>query len=451
MEKIQEREVQLNQFLRLEIARKGQISTISFMIFSLLVFFSPFGTIHYKTIIQTTAIISILALIWRYFLFADIRKKNMVTDSQWLQMKLVIWINSIVWSIILNLSALELKFNGFDFIIVTTLTSGIVGASIVTLSYYPILFIPFQVLILFPHVFILIYLAIYENLNSTPLIILYLMYLIYQLKQSKVYRQELIKVFNYQYDLEITNKKLISQTAKLMHTSRLAALGEMSASIAHEVNNPLMVINGSLNQLDRALKKDVIEMDFAEKLIQRIKKSTERVSIILGGLRHFANQSDELPKQDTKLESIINETTGYCTELVNANFIKLECQTPPQVIIHCHAVQISQVLINLIKNAVDALIEKNETQPTINQWIKLQYELDKNNLIIKVINSGEKISDEVAEKIFQPFFTTKASGKGTGLGLSISSAIIQEHQGQLSLDHSNENTAFIIQLPIVAR
>lgn len=449
MEKNQDREVQLNQFLRLEIARKGQISTISFMIFSLLVFFSPFGTVQYKTIIQTTAIVSILALIWRYFLFADIRKKNIVTDAQWLQMKLVIWFNSIVWSIILNLSALELKFNGFDFIIVTTLTSGIIGASIVTLSYYPILFVPFQVLILFPHVFILIYMAIYENLNSTPLIILYLMYLIYQLKQSKVYRQELIKVFNYQYDLEITNKKLISQTAKLIHTSRLAALGEMSASIAHEVNNPLMVINGSLNQLDRALKKDVIEIDFAEKLIQRIKKSTERVSIILGGLRHFANQSDELPKQDSKLESIINETTGYCTELVNANFIKLECQTPPQVIIHCHAVQISQVLINLIKNAVDALMEQKEKNQNLETWIKINYHLQGKVLHIKIQNSGDKIPTDIAEKLFQPFFTTKASGKGTGLGLSISSAIIQDHRGDLSLLPQEEYTTFQITLPIV--
>lgn len=449
MEKNQDREVQLNQFLRLEIARKGQISTISFMIFSLLVFFSPFGTVQYKTIIQTTAIVSILALIWRYFLFADIRKKNIVTDAQWFQMKLVIWINSIVWSIILNLSALELKFNGFDFIIVTTLTSGIIGASIVTLSYYPILFVPFQVLILFPHVFILIYMAIYENLNSTPLIILYLMYLIYQLKQSKVYRQELIKVFNYQYDLEITNKKLISQTAKLIHTSRLAALGEMSASIAHEVNNPLMVINGSLNQLDRALKKDVIEIDFAEKLIQRIKKSTERVSIILGGLRHFANQSDELPKQDSKLESIINETTGYCTELVNANFIKLECQTPPQVIIHCHAVQISQVLINLIKNAVDAVMEQKEKNQNLETWIKINYHLQGKVLHIKIQNSGDKIPTDIAEKLFQPFFTTKASGKGTGLGLSISSAIIQDHRGDLSLLPQEEYTTFQITLPIV--
>ena len=449
MEKNQDREVQLNQFLRLEIARKGQISTISFMIFSLLVFFSPFGTVQYKTIIQTTAIVSILALIWRYFLFADIRKKNIVTDAQWFQMKLVIWFNSIVWSIILNLSALELKFNGFDFIIVTTLTSGIIGASIVTLSYYPILFVPFQVLILFPHVFILIYMAIYENLNSTPLIILYLMYLIYQLKQSKVYRQELIKVFNYQYDLEITNKKLISQTAKLIHTSRLAALGEMSASIAHEVNNPLMVINGSLNQLDRTLKKDVIEIDFAEKLIQRIKKSTERVSIILGGLRHFANQSDELPKQDSKLESIINETTGYCTELVNANFIKLECQTPPQVIIHCHAVQISQVLINLIKNAVDALMEQKEKNQNLETWIKINYHLQGKVLHIKIQNSGDKIPTDIAEKLFQPFFTTKASGKGTGLGLSISSAIIQDHRGDLSLLPQEEYTTFQITLPIV--
>lgn len=449
MEKNLEREQQLNHFLRLEIARKGQTSTLAFMIFSLLVFFSPFGTVKFKLIIQIVAVLSFIALIWRYFLFAQIRKKNLVSENHWLQMKLVIWINSIVWSVILNLSAFELKFNGFDFIFVTTLTSGMIGASIVTLSYYPILFIPFQVLILLPHVFILIYFAIYENLNSTPLIILYLMYLIYQLKQSRVYRQELVKVFDYQYDLELTNKKLLSQTAKLMHTSRLAALGEMSASIAHEVNNPLMVINGSLNQLDRAIKKENPEIDFAEKLIQRIKKSTERVSIILGGLKHFANQSDELPKQDTKLESIINDTLTYCNELVSTHFIRLECPPPPAVILHCHSVQISQVLINLIKNAVDALVEKNETQPTMNQWIRLQYELDEKFLSIKVINSGEKISLEVAEKIFQPFFTTKASGKGTGLGLSISNAIIQEHQGTLSIDPHHDYTSFNIQLPIV--
>ena len=104
---------------------------------------------------------------------------------------------------------------------------------------------------------------------------------------------------------------------------------------------------------------------------------------------------------------------------------------------------ISQVLINLIKNSCDAISNLDE------RWISVECLVeDSSNLIIKVIDSGNGIPDEMASKILLPYFTTKEVGKGTGLGLSLSRNIIEGHQGTLEIDMKAVNTTFIIKLPI---
>jgi signal transduction histidine kinase len=120
-------------------------------------------------------------------------------------------------------------------------------------------------------------------------------------------------------------------------------------------------------------------------------------------------------------------------DLTNENF---------QLIINCCRVQLSQVILNLLGNSFDAIENLEE------RWVEVRCEKNEQNLIIKLIDSGNGIPSAIKEKIFQPFFTTKEIGKGTGLGLSLSHSIIKNHQGIFSLDENMKNTCFVITLPL---
>jgi C4-dicarboxylate-specific signal transduction histidine kinase len=279
------------------------------------------------------------------------------------------------------------------------------------------------------------------------------MYYIYQIKQFTAYRKELVKLFTYQIELEIKNQELnenkifiLDQTVKLIHTSRLAVLGEMSTGIAHEINNPLTIIYGSTLGLSRMANNDQLDNESVLKYSQKIDKAVARISKIVKGLKHFANQSDNVPKENSDIFDIINETTQFCQEHLISLGISLKLEEIPPVKINCHSIQISQVLINLLKNASDALsLEPNKDE----KWISINFKNDQKNFYFIISNGGEKISIDIAEKIFQPFFTTKGREQGTGLGLSISQTIMKDHGGELYYDFGKcDNTTFIIKHPI---
>lgn len=364
-----------------------------------------------------------------------------------------VWMNALGWSLAFNFASYELKLTGIHFIVVTTMLAGFVAASLITLAYDSILFLPFQFLLLAPQIGIVTYFYFSpEKFNALPLIPIYVMYLAYQLRQFKDFKNQLTQRFNYQLDLEHSNEELrksqealIDQTTKLVHTSRLAALGEMSAGIAHEVNNPLAIISGSMQQLERIVSRGEADSESILKLSTKSQHSIERVTKIIKGLRHFSQQSDTLPKVSISLNEIILDTANFCSEMLASRYIKFEIETVPDVELECQPVQISQVLINLIKNAEDALSEEsNEAE----RWIKISFKKEGDFIFVRVINGGPVIPKDIHSKLFQPFFTTKVVGKGTGLGLSISHGIMKEHKGDLIYDQSEGHTTFAMVLPV---
>jgi C4-dicarboxylate-specific signal transduction histidine kinase len=259
-------------------------------------------------------------------------------------------------------------------------------------------------------------------------------------------------MFTYQIELETKNQELsdsknviIDQTIKLVHTSRLAVLGELSTGIAHEINNPLTIISGSAQMLNRASQNGSLDNEVVIKHFQRIDKSVDRISKIVKGLKHFANQSDTHPKEKVEIQEIIDETTQFCQEHLSAMGITLKLAEIPPVKIHCHSIQVSQVLLNLLKNASDALdIESRDSE----KWISIDFKQESEYFYFIVTNGGKKIPMNIAGKIFTPFFTTKDKDKGTGLGLSISQTIMKDHGGELYFDSINEKTTFVIKHPI---
>lgn len=235
------------------------------------------------------------------------------------------------------------------------------------------------------------------------------------------------------HELNANLQNLVEQkTLQVIQSAKLASLGEMAASVAHEINNPLTLVSGYL-QILKKIKDD--EKKFDEK-IDILVKSTERIQKIVLGLKKFSRSSNGSMHQTENIKSIINESF-VIMELKSKRFdVKLSSELSCEIPLQCDAVEIEQVFINLISNSIDAIKDLPE------RWIKITGNIENEQAILRVIDSGHQISKEIEDKLFLPFFTTKAVGEGTGLGLSIVKGILENHQATIRLNRDFKNTCF---------
>ncbi len=235
-------------------------------------------------------------------------------------------------------------------------------------------------------------------------------------------------------DRKELTKKLEIEQQKSIRSAKLASLGEMSAGIAHEINNPLTIISGMVETLPLSLQNP----EKLELKILGIKKAVGRIVKIIAGLKKFARTGDQVEFAPFSLEDIVRDVLVLCESSSKKNSVPISFESQSSSYITCNEIEIEQVLINMINNAVDAVKDLDE------KWIKLRiFELD-NFMILQIKDSGTGIPEDLKVKIFEPFFTTKKIGEGTGLGLSISKGILHEHGASISvLDHC-ENTCFEI-------
>lgn len=237
---------------------------------------------------------------------------------------------------------------------------------------------------------------------------------------------------------------LESQRTKILASSKMAALGEMAGGIAHEINTPLAVISMRVEQLQELQREGALELTHVEKALDVISRTSKRIAKIITGLRFFASNGKQGPMQETTLNAIVEDTLSFCRERLKNATIQLDFTPDPAaapIPVICRPVEVSQVLLNLLNNAHDAIADLPD------RWIRVDVRETAEWAEIVVTDSGPGIPPEIREKIMQPFFTTKEIGKGTGLGLSISKGIMDTHHGHLTLDPSASNTCFVMQLP----
>lgn len=245
---------------------------------------------------------------------------------------------------------------------------------------------------------------------------------------------------------DINQKKLYEfnleeEKQKTIQNSKLATLGEMAAGLAHEVNNPLTIIFGYIRILEEELLSHEQNYEVMLKHVGLIKNAAQRAAKIVTNLKDFARDGSGDPFLNLPASQLISMVLDLCNERFKKNGIRLELEVINDPNVYCRKIELSQVLLNLLFNAFDAIEEMTE------KWVKITAMEHKQYVEISITDSGPGISPEIAEKIFMPFFTTKKVGLGTGIGLSISQRIVLNHGGEIFYDSSSPNTKFVIRLP----
>ena len=269
-------------------------------------------------------------------------------------------------------------------------------------------------------------------------------------------------------ELSETNIKLIETHSQLLQSEKMAAIGQLSAGIAHEINNPISFVSSNISILsewcqtltqvieeyDNQIIKNAQELlpfntikvdkdfDYIKEELPLLLKETQgglnRVTTIVADLKNFAH-SDDMVWQDTDLCAGLNSTLNIVRNEVKykADITLSENNTP---MVECLPAQINQVFMNIIVNAAQSIDGKgkiNINLTTIDQWV-----------CISICDTGKGIPEKDLSRIMEPFYTTKPIGLGTGLGLSISYGIIKTHHGRIDIESKEgEGSTFKIWLP----
>lgn len=231
------------------------------------------------------------------------------------------------------------------------------------------------------------------------------------------------------------------QQVKIIASAKMSSLGEMAGGIAHEINNPLAIIALSANQIREAFKVKNVDTKLIEESVSKIEATVKRIGKIVKGLRSFSRSGDNDPFTPCQVEQILSDTLELCKERFISEGVELKIGPTPSRPVECRAVQISQVLLNLLSNALDA------TKKIPNAWVEIQFDESETGVLFSVTDCGQGIPKQVVPRMMEPFFSTKDVGEGTGLGLSIAKGIIEDHRGHLKYIEDTEHTRFEFQLP----
>lgn len=444
-----EKQNYIDDQVEIDYVLKSKNSALAFMFVALLFIYLQHFNENYKhyAYVLSAGVIFLAILRFTNAYFYTLGKKNIRLAV--VEVSINVILNCILWCTIGIISILSFEDNNFQILVTFIILIGISASSIVTISHKQSIFISMNILLLIPQIFYSI--KKYQASNDMNMLWISgyaLIYFIYNIRQGKVICGELTKRFSMEYDLiqtldevALSKRNLEEESIKTFHASRLSSLGEMAGGIAHEINNPLTIIQGMTKSVASHNENNLDE--FSKTKLQKINMAAERIAKIVKGMKIISSKNDQIEHEPIKVSKVIDVSLGLFEErLKNENVaFQFENVTDPTVI--CNPLQISQIIINLISNALDAL-QKYEGEHMIN--IKVTEDFLHHQVNIRIINSGPLLSQELVNKIFEPFFSTKSLGQGTGLGLSISQTLAHSNGGKLVYEDYQGQVCFNLQL-----
>jgi len=248
---------------------------------------------------------------------------------------------------------------------------------------------------------------------------------------------------------DITKRKQTED--ELIRSEKMASLGQLAASVAHEVNNPLAGIMVYVKLLLKKFKEGKLQTEGTDEQLLKMQKELERTTRIIRNLLDFARQSEPTmaPIDLNKVVEAALLLVGNQISLDNINLIKTLNPQLPYVLADFDKIQ--QVLINIMLNATQAMPDGGSLtiSTSVAEGIRINDEI-RNTVRITISDTGIGIPPENLDKLFTPFFTTKEKGKGVGLGLSVVHGIIQKHNGKIEVNSKpDEGTTFRIYLEVM--
>jgi len=253
-------------------------------------------------------------------------------------------------------------------------------------------------------------------------------------KAEQQLRRDIQERLRAERELELTRQTSI-------YSAKMAALGEMSGNVGHEINNPLAAILLRAHRLRRLADKGKLDVDAVRETAGDVERIVDRIRRIVDALRSFARDAEKDPMRPERVAGIVADTIELCAERFRQHSIELAvAPIADDVYVDCRGSQIAQVLLNLLGNAHDAV------ELATRRRVAVAVEADEREVRIAVSDSGPGIPPALRARIMEPFFTTKEIGKGTGLGLSVSKGIAEAHGGRLSYDPDAAETRFVLTL-----
>lgn len=242
--------------------------------------------------------------------------------------------------------------------------------------------------------------------------------------------------------VDITERKEIE--AQIEAAARLSALGLMAGGVAHEINNPLAIIHTSAaNLLGKVKAEGRAPVEIVLQNCQHIEQNSNRIAKIIKSMRYLAREGSQDKVRPAQVSKILEETVQVCEERFKNHSVNLLVPSiDPALSVSCREVQIAQVLLNLLQNALDATEEVGE------KWVRIGVGVQDGAVEFSVTDSGPGVPPHLKTKIMEPFFTTKDVGKGIGLGLSLSRRIVEDHGAKLELTEENGHPCFSFRLPL---
>lgn len=241
-------------------------------------------------------------------------------------------------------------------------------------------------------------------------------------------------------NLKYAFAKLQNAQKQLIQSEKMASLGVLAGGVAHEINNPLNFIYGSIIILERKLKTDFNNDTEIASLLEMMHSGVKRVSGIVSGLSHYSRREGFILRE-CNIHLIINNCLLMLGNTTKDRINVTKEFTSEPFSLLCSEGEMHQALLNILSNAVDAIDGKGSIEIITN--------IADNKLLVSVKDTGCGISEENLPKITDPFFTTKDPGKGTGLGLSITHNVIEEHQGSIEFSSKiNAGTTVLVKLPL---